>query len=234
MVNEAVYHNLQAALAQPGCPVCRLAQQAVHDYLKSVLYESVNDIKTRDRLRAAQGFCRRHAWLLPGFRDPLAIAIIYRDVANQAGKDLAAAAAEAGGVSVLRLRGSRAGKDAAHRLAPHRSCPACAIAESSEKMTLTVLLLHLASAELQSAYTASAGLCLPHLRQGLGLANSDEEVRALAALQQQVYDRLIGELDEFIRKHDYRFRHEEMGRERDAPRRAIAATVGEDADSDLR
>ena len=37
---------------------------------------------------------------------------------------------------------------------------------------------------------------------------------------------LIGELDEYIRKHDYRFRHEGFGDEKDAPERAVARLAG--------
>jgi len=33
-------------------------------------------------------------------------------------------------------------------------------------------------------------------------------------------------LDEYIRKQDYRFRHEPLGEERDAPRRALAWAAG--------
>jgi len=42
---------------------------------------------------------------------------------------------------------------------------------------------------------------------------------------------LVGELDEYIRKHDYRFRHEGFGGEEDSPRRAISRAVGEDDQS---
>jgi len=71
------------------------------------------------------------------------------------------------------------------------------------------------------AFKASAGLCLPHLRQGL------EEVRdplALEILLTASRDKLASlylELAEIIRKNDYRYRGEAFGPEGDAWKRAV-------------
>ncbi len=48
--------ELLEALSQPGCPVCRLAQQAVSSYLVHLFYESVNDIDARARLETQPNF----------------------------------------------------------------------------------------------------------------------------------------------------------------------------------
>jgi hypothetical protein len=42
-----------------------------------------------------------------------------------------------------------------------------------------------------------------------------------------VYEKLLSELDEFIRKDDYRFANEPLGEERDSWTRAVAARVSE-------
>ena len=39
-------------------------------------------------------------------------------------------------------------------------------------------------------------------------------------------DHHLSELDEYIRKHDYRFRHEGLEAEREAPLRAVERAVG--------
>jgi hypothetical protein len=41
---------------------------------------------------------------------------------------------------------------------------------------------------------------------------------------------LIGELEEFQRKHDHRFKHEHRGPERSSPRRTIEFLVGQKSD----
>ena len=74
-------HDLIEALGQPGCPVCRLAAEAVDAFLASVCYEQVNDLDLRAELRAAGGFCGPHAYrFLRQRHGQLASAIVYRDV----------------------------------------------------------------------------------------------------------------------------------------------------------
>lgn len=53
-----------AALEKPGCPVCRLIQEAETVYVQRVLYDYVNDGLTRLGFVHSQGWCPDHAWLL--------------------------------------------------------------------------------------------------------------------------------------------------------------------------
>ncbi len=59
-VDEPTDVALAALLAGPGCPLCRLRSDASRRYLRSILYESVNDVGFRERLLAGRGFCRDH------------------------------------------------------------------------------------------------------------------------------------------------------------------------------
>jgi hypothetical protein len=45
------YYDLRDALAQPGCPVCRLKADAVKHHLDGLLWESVNDVGVRHACR---------------------------------------------------------------------------------------------------------------------------------------------------------------------------------------
>jgi len=75
------YYEVLEALAEGGCPVCGLAERSVRQRLASLSYEQVNDPAVRDELRAAQGFCRRHAWqFLELGGTVLGAAIIYADI----------------------------------------------------------------------------------------------------------------------------------------------------------
>ncbi|MHB1134663.1 MAG: hypothetical protein ACYC4L_20005, partial [Chloroflexota bacterium] len=68
--------------------------------------------------------------------------------------------------------------------------------------------------------------CLTHFAQAhAALANEDAR-RRLVGRQLSLWRELRGELDEFIRKRDYRFSHEPLGQEADAPRRAVAMVTG--------
>jgi len=50
--------------------------------------------------------------------------------------------------------------------------------------------------------------------------------------QRRIWERLLAQLSEFIRKNDYRFRDEPVGEEGDAWLRAIAALAGAQRESE--
>jgi hypothetical protein len=117
------------------------------------------------------------------------------------------------------------------RLAPQTPCPVCKHAESMEQVYLTTLLDALgADEEMAVLLQASGGLCLPHLRSALTLVRQECVYRSLVTAQRLAWERLGGELSEFIRKQDYRFRAEPWGEEGNAWLRAAAAHVGGEAE----
>ncbi len=214
------YFELRDALLAGGCPLCRLGNRAASHYIESALYEGMTNPPLRNRLRAAQGLCRRHAWEMTRMRaSVLGTALVYRDVIN----DLIAAlepAAEAGGGF---LRGRRASPALP---TPALPCPACEIGDEEASRAGEVLRQHLADPEIATAYRQAGGLCLPHLRLLLDRAHG-AQAATLRAWQLAAYQDLRGQLDELIRKHDYRFQGEPIGPEADAWQRAVARVVGE-------
>ncbi len=158
---HTTYFEVLDALQEEGCPVCRLASRSVAWYLDMLSYEGVNDPGVRNRLRAARGFCNYHAWRFAGeLRNAPGRAMIYRDILG------------------LPLRSLQAGA-AAEQLLPSGECPACESLARAARRYLGTLLEHLAGQELRQRYGASAGLCLPHLRQALRRAQRAEDVEAL-------------------------------------------------------
>ncbi|MGC8782060.1 MAG: DUF6062 family protein [Anaerolineae bacterium] len=217
---DTLYYELMDALAAGGCPLCRLGRRAAGRYIATLNYEGVNDPGLRRALRDAHGLCHRHAWEWTRLRgSPLGVAIVYRNLV----KDLAEAIE---GQAEGRSTGPRGRRPAAARLAPAGRCPACRAEDEAVQRYGRTLLAWLDRADLATAYAGAGGLCLPHLREILSLAN-DAQARVLLAWQQRVYRNLIGQLDEFIRKHDHRFRDEPFGEEKDAWTRALAALAGE-------
>jgi hypothetical protein len=43
-MDALIRSQLEDALARGGCPLCRIGEEAARRYLRSVLYESVNDV----------------------------------------------------------------------------------------------------------------------------------------------------------------------------------------------
>jgi hypothetical protein len=154
----------------------------------------------------------------------LGIAILYRDLLRQAGRSLEGARFDAGGL--LRRGGAAA---AVRALTPEKGCPACAHRDEMERLSLAAMLEALAKRDkgMQAALDGSAGLCLPHVRRALALARDEASFAFLRGLMEAKLNGLVAELDEFIRKNDYRFTHEGFGAEGDSWKRAIGVVVGE-------
>ncbi len=213
---DTLYCELLDALAAGGCPLCRLGRRAAGRYIDTLNYEGVNDPGLRRALRDAQGLCQRHAWEWTRLRgSPLGVAIVYRNLV----KDLAEVVEE-------RAAGRGGRRSVAARLAPAGRCPACLAEDEAVQRYGRTLLAWLDRQELAAAYASAGGLCLSHLRKLLTLAD-DAQARTVLAWQERIYRELIGQLDEFIRKHDHRFRDEPFGAEKDAWLRAVAALAGE-------
>lgn len=222
--HDVLYHALLEALQAGGCAICRLARRASDSYLHAVIYEGVTDVKLREALREARGLCYRHAWRLAETRGAvLGIAIVYRDVINTLTKALEARPGAGAG---LRLLG-RGQSSLASALAPSTSCPACVLEEDAQHRTASTLLRHLGDNAIATAYLGAGGLCLPHFLVVLGHAGPGA-ADTLAEWQGQAWRRLRDELDELIRKHDYRYAHEIITpAEAVAWQRAVAAAIGE-------
>jgi hypothetical protein len=229
------YHDLRQALAQRGCAFCRLLAESAERYLDAVLWEMVNDVEFRSELNQARGFCREHGWLLARAGASLGVAILSRNVIQTLLEVAKSTPAEPTSLPVLEglrrgLSANYASKSTANLaagLAPQAPCPACGILQDREKQLADTLLAHLANpGALSDVYRSGDGLCLQHFRQCLQRSTSPARATCLVNAQMAVWKRLEGELGEFIRKSDHRFRHEEFGSESDSWRRALEAISG--------
>lgn len=229
------YHNIIQACGEPGCPLCRLAEKSVTAYLGALMYELVNDPESRDQLRETLGFCNPHAHhLLTQTGSALGTGIIFRDVVNTIVKHLEGAQyTPPRGVPLHRLpealdrqRPAAASEAAVRALSPRAPCPVCVQQEQMEVLTISALMAGLEDEKLPAALRGSAGLCLPHLRRALQAVRSQAAFDTLVAIARDRYAALRAELDEFIRKNDYRFQHEGMGAEGDSWKRAVSQMTG--------
>ncbi len=230
------YYEVLEACAGPGCPLCSLSEKWVNRYLRSVLYEKVNDLGIREALRRAHGYCNEHAWRLPQVSDgpALGTALLYRSVLRQVSAELNSArfAPPANGLlnkarGALQATGAAAANETGP-LQPQQPCPACKHREAMTASALSGLAEALAADDgrMLAALRKSAGLCLPHLRQALAAAQNRAAFEALVSLANERMDSLAQELDEFIRKNDHRFMPEGFGPEGDSWLRAIGWAAG--------
>lgn len=207
---DLIAYNLEQALGEGSCPVCRCLATATNRYLTNLLYEFVNDPRTRDQLRACGGFCREHAWVLQRMGDPLAHSIIYADLIDAFRADLHQ--------TTVTLRGLTAEKVPV--------CPVCQEEAAMQKRYVGGLLGALHESDFREKYRELGCLCLPHFRAVYDQARNKGVRVFLGEVQSNRLSELSSELQEFIRKSDYRYAHELPGTERDAWIRAVRFWVG--------
>lgn len=195
--------------------------------MKSIAYEQVNDVELRADLRSTHGFCTTHAhrWLRD-VHNPLGTAIVYRDVLMASARELDGGSARRGLLGTL-LGGAKAG-------GADGRCVACRTQHESEERYVETLLSLVASEEAaRSLLAASDGLCRRHAQTAQRHGGPAVELVVQHALRR--IERCIGELEEVIRKEDYRFRDEPRTEaERTAPEWAVTWAAGMDGlvDSD--
>ncbi len=227
------YYECVEALREPGCAICRLRDKAVARYLEAIIYESVNDPRVRERLQASQGFCRQHAWQLRRRGGALGIGIIYRDVVRDALAALENAEYKGTGrlspKSVRELldreRPASATTALVSELTATDRCPACTVQAEAERRYVDVLLEYLEDAEVRAGLEEGDGPCIPHLRLSLERLRNEGDFRLLLASCRRGLSRLLADLDEMIRRHDYRFEGD-LGGVGDAWIKAVAKVAG--------
>jgi hypothetical protein len=79
---------------------------------------------------------------------------------------------------------------------------------------------------LLPAWEDSDGLCLLHLRRALDRVGDETVFEALVKNQRFIWERLVAQLEETIRKSDHRYRHEAPGEESGSWLRALTALSG--------
>ena len=206
MDKSFIYYELIEALNRPGCSVCALIERHSLEHIEAVFYESVNDPETRSRLRSSFGFCKHHAEIAVRIGSPLAFALIYEDVLNALDKAIA--------------RSARTG-----RVVSSVKCLLCEQELQQESRLIQALATSLEEEEMQCAYKISAGLCAHHLIR-LITACSLPIRQLVVEVERERIRELRDELMDLIRKNDYRFAKEAIGKEGDSWLRAISKVAG--------
>jgi uncharacterized protein DUF6062 len=218
---DATAFEVRDALREHGCAICRLTARSVHNAIRSIAYEQINDIALRADLRQSSGFCNRHAhqWLKEA-HSVLGTALIYRDVLQSALRELASGAPARGRLRGLKRLG--AGEPA------RDGCVLCRTQREAEARYLEALAAVVGGGGGGGGVDSESianGLCRRHV---LALVRSGGGgLEAVVARTRAEVETMIRELDEVIRKEDYRFRHETRSEgERTVPARAIAWAAG--------
>ncbi len=223
------YFDLIDALKKSGCLLCRRVNELSWKFLNDLYYERVLDVGTRTSLRKAKGFCNWHAWMSTEIpNSDSGIAIIYKDLLDAEIKTLSRWE-EAKGLTEKKKRLKLKKKDPLRFLyswEEKASCPICLFVKEHEQFEIGTFLDFIDEESFSKEYENSFGICLRHLIRIIEGFGEHPNLSLLIEKQLRKYRSLSNELEEFIRKLDYRFSKEPKGSEVDSWKRVIEQFIG--------
>ena len=214
MPNAQTIYELRLVCKKPVCPVCTLVQRAGARYIEGTFNESMLDPGIRQNLTESMGFCYEHTWQSIDLKlsEALGHAMLYQDLVKHV-------------LSTIAENENNPGQQLASDLDLVTGCPACRIEENTLERIIDSLVAALRDPDFVGEFQQSNGLCLPHLKRLLPKLDQKRQVVVLGH-QRARMESLKGELAEFIRKCDYHFRDEVIGKEGDSYKRAADMIKG--------
>ncbi len=199
------YFDVKETLAgAASCAFCDIETKSLERYFDSLLYELANDPQVRADLLRSRGYCNRHTRFLLNSRKALSTAVLYRNNVQAFIEYLD------GLLSHASCRIPRKGKE---EWIIHRACPACRVQRDVQDRNISVFIEALDDPDMRAALDSSVGFCLPHFFAVMEKAQKPGARAIICCMQREKATRLASELDDFIRKQDYRFSHEPIGTE---------------------
>jgi len=226
------YFELQDACKEEGCPVCFLVVKISLRSLDNLMWERVNDPTTREDLIASRGFCNWHAWMIPQVpHSQSGTAILHEHLVREQTGTLNRLRRTRSPIRpwtrlFRRLVGPVDALTAVSGGEGKAPCAICTHVRSFEATYLQTCLEYMTDLDFQRSFEGSSGLCVPHLYLAVSLHPEHPNLPALFNQQLAKMEALRIDLQEFIRKQDYRFRKEPMGDEGTAWRRSIELLTG--------
>jgi hypothetical protein len=200
--DKRILFDFVEACAVPECPICQLVRRAERRTVAVYCIEGSGDQQRRAQVRAARGLCAHHATLLRDAKDAMAAAVTALDVMTNLLRDLPHLT------------------DKPHLFKRHyrpRPCPVCAEMRQYDHAVCAGVVAWHEDPDLLVALRQSQGICAHHLRY---IAAQWQMSLPWWDAQRTAWVRLHGELEEFVRKRDDRFRHETHTTDADAWKRA--------------
>jgi hypothetical protein len=210
------------------CPICTAQAQTLFAFFATWQYTLATDAAAQHAFAAEHGFCPVHTWQFQEMASPQGISDGYAPLI------------EALAVQLARLLEHPPVHPAASLsafIANPATCPACRVVRETAADQIEQLLVRLVTAEGREDYTASAGLCLPHVQETLvrvedssdGTGEGRTVSEFLLREQVQRLENLAEDLRSYTLKRDALRRGLLHREEANAWRRALVQLVGERA-----
>ena len=232
--------SLRAACEREGCPVCMVVLEYLERSIDNWEYEGFSDVRHRYELIHSRGFCPLHTWQLAQRSNAFRLGLIYNEILtdveqklDQDYRDLQVAdSTDSKRIPSLKKwwskRFHRTVKTATNVNPRYDQCPFCRTRSNIEQRVVSTLVQQLRFEEMRLLLSQSTGLCLVHLAQARHQAEIEEPTVSghILACQLTCTRRVLEELRELVRKHDYRFLDEPRGNEMTSWRRGAEFCAG--------
>jgi hypothetical protein len=190
------------------------------------LWENVNEPNIRKEILASYGFCPTHTRLLVAkeFMESatvLGVNILYEHLARVTAIQLSSIRVKesttSGIRSILGIRPENNHSDKPKILPPKGKCPVCVTSNQTGVNGLSDLMEELdhQAEDIRNAYLESDGICLKHIRLGIGRFGS-QFPHAAEVILTDTSSRLehqAAAMKEYIRKTNWAYRDEKMTKE---------------------
>jgi len=205
----------------------------MQQFMDTWQYDGFTDVDHRHALIRSRGFCPLHTWQLAQHNTAFQLAIVYSEILPDvliSLKQDPARPSEQKRPSLWSRWWKRWRRQPATTYAEptFKRCPFCRMRATTEQRLISTLLEQLLSEEIRTLMSSSTGLCLSHFAQAHKRAEEGNpaQLRFLLECQNVCMQRTLEEIQELIRKHDYRTSDELHGNEMTSWRRAAYLCAG--------
>jgi len=215
------FESIRVVLDADHCAICAAIARENETQMTKLFHEGETAPAIRRVLGRAGGLCNAHGWLAARTTSALGgISIVYEELLETLIERTAAFAEPSN------VRGKRRRSDPPSLHPVAANCPVCDEDALIEDLCLSNLLGSFDDPDFISKYGDSFGICLPHLQMALDERADHANLAFLLHAEREKLGVLGAELQEFIRKHDYRYADEPKGREQTSWTRIVEKFVG--------
>jgi len=209
------------------CLICSNLVHSERQMIHSFLWEGMMSSQARTDFLEGGGFCPRHFWIAKRIEEDewpsggIGVAILCESIVAKAIQDLP----NPKELSRRPAIGPFREKPRVEVSSPGSDCIFCRDQRDREE-SLVEILEFLKHKPGWSEKLAQSPLCVRHALMAFRMWREPVDKLQLRTALDEYLCQLQTDLKEFIRKHDWNYRHEPLGREKNAVIRAIQALTG--------
>lgn len=232
---ESKRTRIKELVTQDGCPICRACNDAFDREWFWFFSESYGEGSGVSQYINYYGFCEKHT-LQVAEKGPIWQRTVIYDwiIKNKLPlfEELLESLPDKASTSTNAISSNlsqRRLKRSIESVKPKGSCLFCDSLEKASEDGLKDLLVVLQDSEMKNLYLKSRGLCMKHFFKALNLVEPQysAELREIVTAQITKLKELKTNLDEYMRKEDYRFKNDSKGKEQTASTDAIEKFIGD-------